>query len=83
MSETIRVSREVKRELLEIMGKLQIERGERVDFNDAIEYLLSLYKRKNPQLLRRLLGMVPNVSVKDLEEERRRELELEKEKYGI
>ncbi|BDB99610.1 hypothetical protein SACC_26270 [Saccharolobus caldissimus] len=83
MSETIRVSKEVKRELLKIMGELQIERGERVDFNDVIEFLLSCYKRKNPELLRRLIGMIPNNSMKDLEEERRREVELEKEKHSI
>ncbi|MEM0173584.1 MAG: hypothetical protein QXI16_03650 [Sulfolobaceae archaeon] len=83
MSETIRVSKEVKRELLKIMGELQIERGERVDFNDVIEFLLSCYKRKNPELLRRLIGMIPNISLKNLEEERRREVEFEKEKYGI
>ena len=83
MSETIRVSKEVKRELLKIMGELQVERGERVDFNDVIEFLLSIYKRKNPELLRKLVGLVPNVSVEDLEEERRREIEYEKAKYGI
>jgi len=27
--------------------------------------------------------MIPNISMKDLEEERRREVKLEKEKYGI
>ena len=83
MSETIRVSKEVKRELLRIMGELQMERGEKVDFNDVIEFLLSLYKRKNPENLRKLVGLVPNISVEDLMEERRREIGHEKEKYGI
>jgi predicted CopG family antitoxin len=83
MSETIRVSKQVKKELLKIMGELQIERGEKVDFNDVIEFLLSFYKRKNPELLRGLVGLVPNVSVKHLEEERRREVEREKEEYGV
>ncbi|BAK54383.1 hypothetical protein [Sulfurisphaera tokodaii] len=83
MSETIRVSKEVKRELLKIMGELQIERGEKVDFNDVIEYLLSLYRRKNPEILRRMVGLVPNISYEDLRKERKKELEYEKEKYGI
>jgi len=83
MSETIRVSKQVKKELLKIMGELQIERGEKVDFNDVIDFLLSFYKRKNPELLRVLVGFVPNVSVKHLEEERRREVEREKEEYGV
>lgn len=83
MSETIRVSKEVKRELLKIMGELQIERGEKVDFNDVIEYLLSLYRRKNPEILRKMVGLVPNISYEDLRKERRKELEYEKEKYGI
>ena len=83
MSETIRVSKQVKKELLKIMGELQIEREEKVDFNDVIDFLLSFYKRKNPELLRVLVGLVPNVSVKHLEEERRREVEREKEEYGV
>jgi predicted CopG family antitoxin len=83
MSETIRVSKQVKKELLKIMGELQIERGEKVDFNDVIDFLLSFYKRKNPESLRVLVGLVPNVSVKHLEEERRREVEREKEEYGV
>lgn len=83
MSETIRVSKQVKKELLKIMGELQIERGEKVDFNDVIDFLLSFYKSKNPELLRGLMGLVPNVSVKHLEEERRREVEREKEEYGV
>ncbi len=83
MSETIRISKEVKRELIKIMGELQIERGEKVDFNDLIEFLLSLYRRKNPEILRSLVGSLPNLSVEELEEERMKEIEHEKEKYGI
>ncbi|WP_236752654.1 antitoxin VapB family protein [Acidianus sp. HS-5] len=71
MSETIRVSKEVKRELLRIMEELQIEKGENVDFNDVIEFLLSLYKRKNPENLRKLVGLMPNISAEDLVEEKR------------
>jgi len=40
MSETIRVSKQVKRELSKIVGELQIERGEEVDFNGVIVFLL-------------------------------------------
>ncbi|PVU76324.1 VapB-type antitoxin [Acidianus hospitalis] len=83
MSETIRVSKEVKRELIKIMGELQIERGEKVDFNDVIEFLLSLYRKKNPEILRSLVVILPNLSAKELEEERRKEIEYEKEKYGV
>ena len=83
MLETIRVSKEVKRELLKIMTELQAQRGERVDFNDAIEFLLSLYKRKNVESLRRLVGLVPEVNPKDLAEERRKEVDREKEEYGL
>ena len=83
VSETIRVSKEVKKELLKIMAELQAQRGERVDFNDAIEFLLSLYKRKNVESLRRLVGLVPEVNAEDLAEERRKEVAREKEKYGL
>ncbi|BCU70175.1 antitoxin VapB family protein [Stygiolobus caldivivus] len=83
MSETIRVSKEVKKELLRIMGELQIERGEKVDFNDVIEFLLSLYRKKDPEKLKDLVGLVPEISVSDLIEERRKEVQHEKEKYGI
>ena len=83
VSETIRVSKEVKRELLKIMAELQAQRGERVDFNDAIEFLLSLYKRKNVESLRRLVGLVPEVNAEDLAEERRKEVVREKEEYGL
>ncbi|BBG23305.1 hypothetical protein [Sulfuracidifex tepidarius] len=79
MSETIRVSKEVKRELIKIMGELQIERGEKVDFNDVIEFLLSLCRRKNPEVLRSLVGTLPNLSVEELEEEKTKEIEHEKE----
>ena len=83
VSETIRVSKEVKKELLKIMAELQTQRGERVDFNDAIEFLLSFYKRKNVETLRRLVGLVPEVNAEDLAEERRKEVAREKEKYGL
>jgi len=52
MSEKIRVSKKVKRELIKIMGELQIERGEKVDFSDVIEFLLSLYRKKNPEIFK-------------------------------
>ena len=65
------------------MAELQAQRGERVDFNDAIEFLLSLYRRKNVESLRRLVGLVPEVSAEDLAEERRKEVAREREMYGI
>ncbi|QIW24000.1 hypothetical protein EWF20_07440 [Sulfolobus sp. S-194] len=47
---TIKVTDEVKRELIKIAGELKAERGEEVSLNDVIEFLITLYenRRKKP-----------------------------------
>jgi len=48
---TISVSEDVKRELLKFASELQMKLGKRVDFDEAIRFLLMYRKRKNPRLL--------------------------------
>ena len=40
-STTITISERTRRELLRVAGELQLRRGKKVDYEDAIEYLLS------------------------------------------
>ena len=40
---TIRVSDDIYRELARIQGRLQLQRGRRVTFSDAVKYLLEKY----------------------------------------
>ena len=54
MSEKIRVSKKVKRELIKIMGELQIERGEKVEFNDVIEFFIERKPRDFKEFSRNL-----------------------------
>lgn len=51
---TITISEKMRRELLKVAAELQSKTGEKVDYEDAIEYLI-LRSRKNPELLRRAM----------------------------
>jgi hypothetical protein len=51
---TITVSERTRRGLLRVAAELQSKRGEKVDYEDAIEYLL-LRSKRNPELLRRAM----------------------------
>ncbi len=48
---TTSVSEDVKRELLKFASELQMKLGRRVDFNEAIRFLLMYRRRRNPRLL--------------------------------
>ncbi len=49
---TITISDRTRRELLKLAAELQSKRGERVDYDGAIEYLI-LKSRRNLELLRK------------------------------
>ena len=86
MSETVKVSKETKQSLLKIAARLQEERGERVDFDEAIRHLVSLAvveATKRPVLLERAFGSVPGLSVQDLYKERRLDEQRAKRKYRL
>lgn len=63
-STTITVSETTRRELLRVAALLQSKRGEKVDYDAAIEYLLKK-SRRNPELLRRAMAGA-GVSVEEL-----------------
>lgn len=63
---TISVSDDVKRELLKFASELQLKLGRRVDFDEAIRFLLKYRKRKNPNLL--MEACIPGDSVEALNE---------------
>jgi len=69
---TISVSEDVKRELLKFASELQMKLGRRVDFDEAIRFLLMYRRKKNPRLLIEACkpGDVED-ALKELYEERR------------
>jgi len=70
---TIAIKEETKRELLKFVSELQIKLGRRVDFDEAIRFLLMYRRKKSPKLL--LEACTPRRDVeealKELYEERR------------
>ncbi len=46
MSETIKVSKETKRSLLKVAAKLQASTRKRIDFDEAIQHLVSLSDKR-------------------------------------
>jgi len=72
---TIAIKEETKRELLKFVSELQIKLGRRVDFDEAIRFLLMYRRKKNPKLL--LEACTPRRDVdealKELYEERRKD----------
>ena len=75
MSSTIAIKEETKRELLKFVSELQIKLGRRVDFDEAIRFLLMYRRKKSPKLL--LEACTPRRDVeealKELYEERRKD----------
>jgi len=85
---TITISDRTRRELLKVAAELQSRRGEKVDYEDAIEYLI-LKSRRNPELLRKAMvgsGIPSEEFRKTLQEgraeDRRHEEELERRYLG-
>ena len=72
VSETLKVSSGTKRMLLRVAARLQEKLGRRVDFEEAIRYLLSSEIRRT-ELLDEVVGSIPNVTVEELHQERRRD----------
>ena len=79
---TIAVDNETGKKLLEIASDLQKKLGRRVDFNETISYLISLYekKRKNPELFKLFCKPIEGLRFEgvyqELIEERRRDEKL-------
>ena len=82
MSETIKVSKEAKRELLRVAAAIQAREGRRVDLDEAIKHLLRA-GRPRPELLDSVFGAVPTLTIEDLQEERRRDERAAERKYGV
>ncbi|MFQ6137413.1 MAG: hypothetical protein ACE5PM_09585 [Candidatus Hydrothermarchaeales archaeon] len=70
---TISVTKNVKKQLLEFASELQIMLGRRVDFNEAIEFLLSQRQAKNPGLFREACKPAPGAeeAIEELLKERK------------
>jgi len=70
---TIAIKEETKRELLKFVSELQIKLGRRIDFDEAIRFLLMHRRKRNPKLL--LEACTPREdaekTLKELYEERR------------
>ncbi|MGC8932766.1 MAG: VapB-type antitoxin [Candidatus Methanodesulfokora sp.] len=81
---TISVTEDVKEALLKIASELQLKLGRRVDLNEAIRYLLTRGK-KDPNLLEEACRPIPGfeLAYKELMEERRRDEERTRRKYGF
>ncbi|MDE1858602.1 MAG: hypothetical protein KGI26_06030 [Thaumarchaeota archaeon] len=82
MSETIKVSKEAKAELVRVAAALQAQSGRRVDLDEAIKHLLKSGKR-DPASLASIFGSVPELSLDDLLNERARDEQRAKRKYGL
>ncbi|MGI0081204.1 MAG: VapB-type antitoxin [Nitrososphaerales archaeon] len=82
VSETIKVSKETKRSLVKVAARLQESVGKRVDFDEAIQHLMSL-SEKRPDLLDKAFGSIPGLKVQDLHRERRADEQRAKRKYHI
>jgi predicted CopG family antitoxin len=85
---TITISEKTRGELLKVAAELQSKRGEKVDYEDAIEWLL-LRSKRNPEFLRRAMvgSGVPSEEFRKIlregrEEDRRHEEALERHLLG-
>lgn len=81
VSATIRISKLTKEMLTRVAARLQEKYGRRVDLDEAIRYLLGLEERR-PELLESVVGSVPSLSVEELYEERRKDEERARRRYG-
>ncbi|MEM2906249.1 MAG: VapB-type antitoxin [Candidatus Bathyarchaeia archaeon] len=70
---TISITDDVKRELLKVAAELQLRRGRRVDLNEAVRYLVTQRRRKNPELLKEACGSLDDAreAIAELLAERR------------
>jgi len=82
MSETVKVSKETKKNLFRVASRLQAQRGRRVNLNEAISHLLSSEER-NPKLLDEAFNSIPKLSVQELYEERRVDEARVKRRHGL
>ncbi len=86
---TIAVSNATKRKLLEVAADLQRRLGRKVDFDDAISYLISLYEEnaKRYELFELFCRPVKEASFeelyRELVEERRQDEERETRKSSL
>jgi hypothetical protein len=84
---SVSVSEEVRDKLLRIAASLQMQRGKRVDLNDAIEYLISSggKRPKRPDLLEKACAPPHNFKrdYKELIEERKKDEIRVKRRYGV
>jgi predicted CopG family antitoxin len=69
---TISIKEDVKEELLRYASELQLKLGRRVDYNEAIHYLLK-ERKKYPSLLKEACTPIPGSkeALEDLTKERR------------
>ena len=84
VSSTIKVSKDTKDSLTKVAARLQEKSGKRVDLDEAIRHLLSTSNQSEeikPELLDKLFGSVPQLSVKDLHSERRLDEQRFRRKY--
>ena len=81
----IRVSKSTKAELLRYLSELQMRLGRRVDFDEAIAYLLREARRKRPELLLKACSPVSGAeeALSELYGERRRDEERVERKHGL
>ncbi len=81
----IRVSKSTKAELLRYLSELQIKLGRRVDFDEAIAYLLREARRKKPDLLLKACSPVERAEgiIGELYRERVKDEERAKRKHGL
>ncbi len=88
LSTTIRISKGTKKLLDKMLIELENELGRRLSYDEAIKILIERAKtRKRPELLLELLEMkgseeLSEKAQKILREERRREIEIYKRRYG-
>ena len=78
---TITISEKTRQALLKVAAELQSKRGEKVNYQDAIEYLI-LKSKRNPELLRRAMigsGIPPEEFRKTLREGRAEDKKHEEE----
>ncbi|MGI0090641.1 MAG: hypothetical protein ACREBS_02930 [Nitrososphaerales archaeon] len=87
MSETIRVTRQTKEALLRVAARLQERKGRRVDFDEAINHLVTLEGSRGPDSFMKFVGSVKGIKGADLRSELAKERRLDelraKRKYGI
>lgn len=81
---TISITEDVKKQLLEFASELQIKLRRKVDYNEAIEFLLSQRQKKNPRLLREACKPAPDVeeAVEELLKERKLDEERARRRLG-